>query len=141
MSVDTEGVYQAARSVRPHLERLVGPRVAAERDREFAQALADPPSEAGAARLLTLFGRSPATGDYLAAVLADAPRYRPPYDRAEEEPEDDARGGEALGDAGFVEAESQWVCPRGDFRWFSPELGTPVPPCATPGHPPLVPVP
>jgi len=81
MDPDDEGVVEAARAIRPYLDRLVeSAAAAADLDRQLADELgqvSDP--AAGAQRLRILLEQHEDTAWFLDKVLADAPDYRPPY--------------------------------------------------------------
>jgi len=129
--MDDEGVLEAARAIRPYLSRLAeSPDAAAELDRQLAEELgqvSDP--SASARRLRILLEQHEDTAWFLGRVLADAPDYRPPYNQ----PEYRTRGGTAspLGDVTPV-AAARYNCPIcGNYVWYRPDVGTPVPRCRT----------
>lgn len=77
---DDDAAIEAARAIRPYLDRLVDQPAADELDRHLADALngrSDRP--ASARRLRTLLAAQQDTAWFLAEVLVDAPHYRPPY--------------------------------------------------------------
>lgn len=131
MDPDDEGVLEAARAIRPYLADLVEPpEAAAGLDRQLAGELGhvcDP--SASARRLRILLEQHEDTAWFLGRVLADAPGHRPPY----HQPGYLARGSTAspLGDVMPI-AAARYNCPvRGDYVWYRPDVGTPVPRCPT----------
>ena len=131
MDPDDEGVLEAARAIRPYLDRLVeSADAAAELDRQLADELgqvSDP--SASARRLRILLEQHEDTAWFLDRVLADAPEHRPPY----HQPGYLTRGGTAspAGDAMPI-AAVRYNCPVcGDYVWYRPDVGTPVPRCET----------
>ena len=132
MDADDEGVLEAARAIRPYLDRLVeSPDAAADLDRQLADELgqvSDPP--ASARRLRVLLGQHEDTAWFLGRVLADAPDYRPPY----HQPGYITRGtASPAGDAMPI-AAARYNCPVcGNYVWYRPDVGTPVPRCRTDG--------
>lgn len=129
--MDDDAVIEAARAIRPYLDRLANPRATAdELDRHLADALngsSDRP--AAARRLRILLEEQEDTAWFLAEVLADAPHCRPPY----HQPRYRRRQGgipAPAGDPGLVDAV-RYACPHGDYVWYRPEVGTPVPHCPT----------
>lgn len=125
-----DGVLAAARAIRPYLAELVGPSSAL-LDRQIADLLNDPPDEAEVAdQLRVLLEADEDTRWFLAEVLRDAPDYRPPYHQPRylRQP-----GGTELpaGDLGPVLHAGAYGCPRGDYDWYRPSIGTPVPDCPT----------
>ena len=133
MDPDDEGVLEAARAIRPYLDRLVdSPDAAAELDRQLVGELAqvsDP--SASARRLRMLLEQQEDTAWFLGSVLADVPDHRPPY----YQPGYRTRGGTAspLGDA-MPAAAVRYNCPAcGNYVWYRPDVGTPVPRCPADG--------
>jgi hypothetical protein len=130
MDPDDEGVLEAARAIRPYLDRLVeSPDAAAELDRQLAGELgqvSDP--SAAARRLRSLLKQHEDTAWFLDTVLADAPDHRPPY----HQPGYRTRGtASPLGDAMPI-AAARYNCPVcGNYVWYRPDIGTPVPCCKT----------
>jgi hypothetical protein len=125
MDRDDDGVFEAARAVRPYLSELLGPDEAVTANRALAAALTDTSGEAAAAeRIRVVLGGHPDTAWFLRRVLNDRPLYRPPYQQPLV-----TRGitGPA-GDPGFVPAD-RYVCPESDYTWYRPDVGTPVPQC------------
>jgi plasmid stabilization system protein ParE len=132
MDSDDAGVLEAARAIRPYLGDLIGPAKAEMMDRRIADQLNGPAAETGVAgRLRAVLEEQEDTAWFLSRVLADAPRYRPPYQQSAYQ-RDIAS---PAGDPGLVEAD-RYACPRGDYIWYQPEVGTPIPPCPT-HHMPL----
>jgi hypothetical protein len=131
MGSDDEGVLEASRAIRPYLDRLVeSPDTAAELDQQLADELghlSDP--SASAQRLRILLEQNQDTAWFLDKVLADAPKYRPPYHQADYR----TRGGAASppGDVMPI-AAVRYNCPVcGNYVWYRPDVGTPVPRCQT----------
>jgi hypothetical protein len=125
MDGDDDGVMEAARAVRPYLSALLGPDEAAVVDRELAGVLSD---ESGktirAERTQAILETRPDTAWFLRRVLEDGPLYRPPY----EQPVVTRGIIQPAGDPGLVVAD-RFACPRGDYVWYRPDVGTPVPEC------------
>ena len=89
--------------------------------------MSDP--SASARRLWVLLEQHEDTAWFLDRVLADAPDYRPPY----HQPGCLTRSGTAspLGDVMPI-AATRYNCPVcGNYVWYRPDVGTPVPPCKT----------
>jgi hypothetical protein len=126
MGSDDDGVLEAARAIRPYLNRLVeDPAMAASLDRRIADQLtgtAD--SAATASRLRVMLEEQEDTAWFLSRVLTDKPRYRPPYQQPAH-PRDIVP---PAGDPGLIVAD-RYACPRGDYVWYRPDVGTPVPDC------------
>lgn len=137
MAVD-DGIIEAGRAIRPYLQELVGSKVAPELDGRIAALLSAAGADEVPGSLRALLGEREETAAFLEAVLADAPQFRPPQVRRA-----DARGWalrdmtvgfEApAGDIQPVGHAARFVCPHGDFAWYRPALGTPLPPCPTHG--------
>jgi len=127
---DDDAVIEAARAVRPYLDRLVDTPAAADLDRHLADTLNDRPDQtATAGRLRILLEGKEDTAWFLAEVLADAPHYRPPYQQPRYLQRQ--RGIPApAGDPGPVDAP-RYTCPHGDYVWYRPDVGTPIPACPT----------
>ena len=127
--VDSDGVIEAARSVRPFLQGLLGPAAQAV-DAGISELLNDehrPPGQVAADLDRLLRSRS-TTADFLVEVLIDSPRYRPPHSQVDEGPR---RGIEPLpGNVGVVPA-SRFACPRADYVWYRSGVGVRVPSCPT----------
>jgi len=131
-----EGILQAARVIRSYLPMLVGPAAAAGLDQQVAELLAaSGQDENSTARLRVLLGRDEATSAFLAEVLADAPHFRPPDMQPQYQiPKTRGLKWEALpGDQGSILHAGVYVCPHGDFTWYRPAVGVPVPLCLTHG--------
>jgi hypothetical protein len=131
MDPDDEGVLEAARAVRPYLTDLVdSPDAAAELDQHLADELGQvSDSSASARRLRILLEQHEDTAWFLDSVLADAPDHRPPY----HQPGYRTRGGIAspAGDVMHI-AAARYNCPVcGNYVWYRPDVGTPVPRCPT----------
>jgi hypothetical protein len=129
--MDDTGVLEAARAIRPYLRELVGP-AADELDRGIADLLNAGPGEQVSVDVRSLLESDETTGDFLAEVLADAPHYRPP----KLQPGYVRRGGGYQALAGDVEPvlhTGKYACPHGDYVWYRPAVGTPIPPCPTHG--------
>jgi hypothetical protein len=129
---DDDAVIEAARAIRPYLDRLADPPTsAAELDRQLADALNDRSTgrPATARQLRALLEEQEDTAWFLAEVLADAPHCRPPYHQHRYRRHRSAFPVPA-GDPGPVDAV-RYACPRGDYVWHRPEIGTPVPDCPT----------
>jgi hypothetical protein len=130
MDLDVEGVLEAARAIRPYLDRLVeSPDAAAELDRQLAGELgqASDPS-ATARRLRILLEQHEDTAWFLDKLLADAPDHRPPY----HQPGYRTRGIASPPGDPMPIAAARYNCPvRGDYVWYRPDMGTPVPRCPT----------
>lgn len=130
MDPDAEGVLEAARAIRPYLDRLVeSPDAAAELDRQLAGELGQVSGpSASARRLRILLDQYEDTAWFLDKVLADAPDHRPPY----YQPGYRTRGiASPLGDPTPI-AAARYNCPvGGDYVWYRPDVGTPVPRCPT----------
>ena len=131
-----EGILQAARVIRSYLPMLVGPAAAAGLDQQVAELLAaSGQDENSTAKLRVLLGRDEATSAFLAEVLADAPHFRPPDMQPQYQiPKTRGLKWEALpGDQGPILHAGVYVCPHGDFTWYRPAVGVPVPVCLTHG--------
>jgi hypothetical protein len=114
-----DGVWEAARSVRPYLVVLLGPVLAAEVDAQLARLLNDGgEGEDLKDKLLEVFNAHEATSVFLERVLDDPPAFRPP---------------------GLSIGSDKFACPRSDYVWYRPAVGTSVPPCPT-HHCPLQPL-
>ncbi|MEX5258104.1 hypothetical protein [Kocuria arenosa] len=124
-----EGVWEAARCIRPCLEELLdSATAAAEVDAQLAGLLTG--GDAGEDtedQLREVLDAHPATSGFLFRVLDDAPAYRPPP--CPRVPR--TRGYAGLpGDWAPVEAE-KFACPRGDYVWYLPETRVSIPACPT----------
>jgi hypothetical protein len=131
-SMDDEGVLEAGRAIRPYLERLLGP-AAPEFDARLAGLLvrASAGEQVGSA-VRELLEEDETTADFLSEVLADAPHYRPPYVQPGylTTREISPLPGEIVEP---VRHAGRFECPGGDFVWYRPAVGTPIPPCPTHG--------
>jgi hypothetical protein len=123
---DNDGVLEAARAIRPYLKDLVDDPVAAGiLDRRIAEQLTGPADRAAAAtRLRALLEGQEDTAWFLNRVLTDEPHYRPPYQQPTYQRDMVALAGELS----QVEAD-RYACPVGDYVWYRPDIGTPVPEC------------
>jgi hypothetical protein len=122
-----EGVWEAARSVRPYLVELLGPAGGAEVDAELARLLARAPGgEDVEGRLRAVLEAHEATSVFLERVLEDAPQFRPPRVVSAHR----RRYSGLPGPSSPVPAD-KFRCPHGDFVWYRPEVGVPVEPCPT----------
>lgn len=128
---DDDAVIEAARAIRPYLDRLAdSPATAAELDRHLADALNDQSDQqVTAARLRVLLEDQEDTAWFMAAVLADTPHYRPPYQQPRYLLRQTGIPAPA-GDPGPVDA-ARYTCPHRDYVWYRPDVGTPVPACPT----------
>jgi hypothetical protein len=128
MDSDDDGVLEAAQAIRPYLKSLIDdPAMAAILDRQIADQLVGPSdTTATAGRLRALLEVQEDTAWFLGRVLADKPHYRPPY----YQPAYQRGSVSPAGDPGLVEAD-RYACPRGDYVWYRPEVGTPIPDCPT----------
>jgi hypothetical protein len=125
-----DGVLAAARAIRPYLAQLVGPNSPL-LDQQIADLLNDPPGEAKAAgQLRVLLEAGEDTRWFLAEVLRDAPDYRPPYHQPRYLRQSGGTGLPA-GDPGPVLHAGAYRCPREDYDWYRPSIGTRVPDCPT----------
>lgn len=126
MDSDDDGVLEAARAIRPYLENLVDePAVARNLDRRIAEQLTGQGDQAAtASRLRALLEEHEDTAWFLSRVLTDRPRYRPPY----QQPRDRRDIVSPAGDVGLIGAD-RYACPEGNFVWYRPDIGTPVPDC------------
>jgi hypothetical protein len=131
---DDDGVRAAARTIRPYLAELIGADGTRVLDEQLAALLNDTTDPAGsAARLRELLEEADDTTSwFLHAVLADAPRYEPPYQLARSRRE---RGmASPAGDPTNPVLAPRYSCPRGgDYVWYRPDIGTPIPECPTHG--------
>jgi len=130
MDADDEGVLEAARAIRPYLDRLVeSADAAADLDRQLAGELGQvSDASASARRLRILLEQHEDTAWFLDRVLADAPDYRPPY----HQPGHRTRGIASPAGEVMPIAAAQYNCPVcGNYVWYRPDVGTPVPRCRT----------
>jgi hypothetical protein len=126
--MDDDAVIEAARAIRPYLDRLAdSPAAARELDYHLAGELNGRPHQPGTvSRLRILLDGQQDTAWFLAEVLADAPNYRPPY----HQPRYQLRSPSPAGDPGPVDA-ARYACPRGDYVWYRPDVGSRVLDCPT----------
>ena len=88
--------------------------------------MSDPP--ASARRLRILLEQHEDTAWFLGRVLADAPDYRPPY----YQPGYRTRGTASPPGDVMPIAAARYNCPVcGNYVWYRPDVGTPVPRCRT----------
>lgn len=128
MEGDDDGVLEAARAIRPYLRDLIGPTAAGITDQRIGAELTGSADRAVmVSRLRALLEEQPDTAWFLGRVLADKPLYRPPYHQQAPL----RRMVSPAGDPGLVRAD-RYLCPRGDYAWYQPEVGAPVPEC--PAH-------
>ncbi|MDN3024996.1 hypothetical protein [Streptomyces sp. S.PB5] len=128
--MEVEGLLEAARCIRPYLSDLIGPQ-ADSLDEDLATLLAAAHDGQDVAEpLRSLLSDYTATEAFLTQVLEDAPRYRPPQLHWAA-----SRGGPQplAGDIGPILYAGSYACPQGDYVWYRPEVGEPVPPCPTHG--------
>ncbi|OHV29151.1 MULTISPECIES: hypothetical protein [Pseudofrankia] len=129
-AVGDDGVAEAARAIRPYLDELIGPRAAAGLDRQLADTLLGPADPAERTRRLRdLLDTNPTTSRFLMEVLTDPPHFRPPYQQPHYHHRT-AGSGSPLGDPSPATAD-RYTCPHGDYVWYRPDVGTPVPTCKT----------
>lgn len=127
MSSDNDGILEAARAIRPYLNDLVSPAAAGSLDRRIADQLTSLADRAASAdHLRVILEEQEDTAWFMSRVLSDKPLYRPPY----HQPVYKRDVVSPAGDPGFIEAD-RYACPRGDFVWYRPDVGTPVPDCLT----------
>ena len=123
----SEGVLEAARSVRPYLVEFVGSERAGELDTDLAGLLesAAAGEDVEASLRATLEADEP-TAVFLERVLGDAPRFRPPAVVSAV-----TRSYSGLpGQLSPVPAD-KFRCPHGDFVWYQMEVGVAVEQCPT----------
>jgi hypothetical protein len=132
-----DGVLEAGRAIRPYLVQLVGEKSAPTLDAEISGMLCEAARgiDVGG-RLRALLDRRRETELFLEEVLNDAPRFRPP-DMQPAFASPTRRAFELLaGDVGPILHAGRYACPGGDYVWYRPSVGAPVPDC--PDHGPLV---
>lgn len=127
-----EGVFAAAKCIRPYLEELLGsdaPTV----DEELAHLLNSGGRDESVARQLrALLEERPETSMFLDAVLDDAPDFRPPQHQPVVLKAVKADGFNPLAGNHTPTSAKRYRCPVGDdYKWWSPGVGTPVPECPT----------
>ena len=125
-----EGLWEAARCVRPYLSELVG-RAAPEVDRAIEEVLNGQHDDDAERRLHAIFESYEGTDAFLERVLEDAPNYRPPQVVTALAAHKGYVPG--AGNSSPVRAD-KFVCPHGDFVWYRPEVGVPTPDCPPPSH-------
>jgi hypothetical protein len=128
--VVSEGVFVAARRVRAFLPHLV-PASAGDVEVQLAELLNEHQDPETEAQLRAVFAEDAALQMFLDAVLDDAPRFRPPQVVRQTKRE---AGFSPLPGLQVPPDPDQYCCPEGDFEWYSPGVGTRVPPCPTPTH-------
>jgi hypothetical protein len=124
-----EGVWEAARCIRPCLgELLDSATAAAKMDGRLAGLLnSEDLGEDTENQLREVLDAHPATSGFLYRVLDDAPVYRPPP--CPRVPR--TRGYAGLpGSWSPVDAE-KFVCAHGDYVWYLPEERASIPVCPT----------
>jgi hypothetical protein len=122
-----DGMYEAARAIRPYLTELIGDR-APRFDDEVAALLAAVAQGDDVTDPLRLLLRSDeATEEWLDEVLADPLRRPPDHQPVVTRNYDSLIGLGAPVDAG------KYACPHGDYVWYRPYVGVAIPPCATHG--------
>lgn len=121
-------IVEVARTIRPFLAELVGPQEAPELDERIAGVLNDEPGGDAASKLRFLLEGTEATSAFTAEVLGDAPDFRPP--RFQVLTYRDPGSQPPPGNPQPVYA-GKFACPRGDYVWFRPSVGTPIPACPT----------
>jgi hypothetical protein len=133
ITMNIEGLREAARVIRPYLLDLVGP-VADEIDRHLAEQLTSGDDDASVTvALQAVLHQTTATRSFVNEVMADAPAYRPP----DVQPGYTRSPGDGLlqplaGDTGPVLHAGRYVCPvADDYVWYRPSTGSPVPSCPT----------
>ena len=131
MGTEDEGVLEAARAIRPYLTRLVDNPAAARLDRAIADDFASAADRSATARRLrALLDSHEDTAWFLTEVLKDAPHYRPPYQQPRYLQRQTGGIAAPIGDPGPIDA-ARYTCPHGDYVWYRPEVGTPIPDCPT----------
>jgi hypothetical protein len=128
---EEEGVLAAARAIRPYLGELVGAHASGGLDARLAALLNGTIDTETVGELRKLLEQADDTTDwFLSEVLADAPRYRPPY----QQPRYLRSRGmvSPAGDPTSPISAPRYSCPRGgDYVWYRPDIGTPIPLCPT----------
>src|SRR5664279_767420 len=138
MGTEDDGVLEAARAIRPYLTDLVvGQDAAGLLDRQIAGHLTGGADRSETVRRLrTLLEEQEDTRWFLTEVLADVPHHRPPYQQPRHRQRQPGMASPA-GDTGPILHTGIYTCPDGDYVWYRPEVGTPIPDCPTPHHGPL----
>jgi hypothetical protein len=120
-----EGLWEAARSVRPYLNELVGAD-APDVDAALADLLNNAEHDADTEhRLRMVLEAHDDTTTFLEDVLDDVPAYRPPQVLSKL-----TRYTDMVGDSQPVSAD-KFACQRSDYVWYLPEVGVPIPRCPT----------
>lgn len=123
----TEGVFAAARKIRPYLPDMLG-REAGDVDTEIEGLLSgDSSGEEAEGRLRELLESRIETRMFLNAVLVDGPLYRTPQEQSDKKR---TRAFQSqAGDPGEVDADA-YRCPEEDhYQWSRISVGAPVPRC------------
>jgi hypothetical protein len=121
-----EGVWEAARCVRPYLVEYVGAAAAAEMDATLSRLLNDGThGEEAERRLREVLDAHEATSMFLERVLEDAPAFRPPWFSTRRKGFQDLPGDQ------LPVGADKFKCPNGDFVWYQLEVGSRIPPCPT----------
>lgn len=121
-----EGLWEAARCIRPYLDRLIGPGRALSVDGDLARLLTiGSEGEDVEARIRAVLHANPAMKLFLEGVLEDAPTFRPPL-----LPEQDKDISKLPGDQSPVRAD-KFRCPEGDYVWYMEEVAVPKKMCPT----------
>ena len=129
--MDGQGVLEAARAIRPYLLALVGP-AADQLDRRIADLLSTGNDEQIPA-VRALLESNETTGDFLTEVLADAPEHRPPDLRPGNVRQASVGYRALASDVVPVLHAGKYACSEGDYVWYRPAVGTPIPECPTHG--------
>ena len=138
MGTDDGGVLEAARAIRPYLTDLVGQDAAGLLDRQIAGHLTGGSGRSETAgRLRALLEEQEDTRWFLTEVLADVPHHRPPYQQPRYLRRQTGGIASPAGDPGPILHTGIYTCPDGDYVWYRPEVGTPIPDCPNPRHGPL----
>jgi len=130
MVLDEYGILATAKAIRPYLADLTGPGASA-LDEAIADALNGRAGQADmTARVQSLLEARETTKWFMREVLRDAPHYRPPYHQPRHQSQ--SRGIPMIP----AEPDPIWhagahQCPQGDYIWYRPAIGTPVPDCPT----------
>jgi hypothetical protein len=129
-----EALWEAARSIRPYLPELIGWTDAAYLDAALEELLNDSThDEHTESQLRAVLESHQETRDFLEWVRTDPPLYRPLQVLCRLPGYGDAAGASYTGppgDPGPVPADKS-ACPHGDYVWYRPEVGVPVPYCPT----------
>lgn len=121
-----DALWEAARSVRPYLVELAGA-AAPDVDAALAELLSDADGdEETEYQLRDVLESREGTRIFLQRVRKDAPAYRPPQVVSDLT----MRYAGPAGDPLPVRAD-KFACPHGDYVWYRPEVGLPVPQCPT----------